>query len=820
MKTRLLAMLGAVLFTVPIAFTQSKFSISGTVKTEKGEPLQGAKVILEETYKGTYSTKDGSFLFTGLSDGEYTVLVKFVGYVNYSQTVTINGKDESVDVKLKQADYMAEPVIVTAVKAGGQTPTTYTNLSSEEIEDRNYGQDIPFLFTNTPSTVVTSDAGAGVGYTGIRIRGVDPTRTNVTINGIPINDSESHGVFWVNMPDFASSSGNIQIQRGVGTSSNGAAAFGASINIETNDINSKAYGVLDNSIGSFNTIRNTLRVGSGLINNKFTMDLRLSNIMSDGYIDRARSDLRSLYGSVAYINKNTMLKFNIFMGRERTYQAWYGTPESVLGGDSTEIAAYADRNWIFGADRDNLLNSGRTYNFYTYDNEVDNYGQDHYQLHFTQSLTPKLNLSVAGHYTRGKGYFEQFREQDDFATYGFDPVIFTNDTVTTTDLIRRRWLDNHFSGAVFALNYNSQKGLDFTWGGAGNAYTGKHYGRVIWAEFASQSEYDHEYYYSDAFKVDVMSYVKASYAYKKFTFFGDLQYRYIDYQFEGLDEYFGVISTIDQQVNYNFFNPKAGIMYDINDKHNLYLSFAMANREPTRGEFVESTPQSRPRPEQLQDFELGYRLKLKKAYLNTTAYFMNYKDQLILTGQVNDVGAAIRNNVDKSYRAGLEIEGGVKLLDNLDLSGNVTYSMNKIPNFTEYVDDYDNGGQMEIQHTNTDISFSPSIISSLGLGYEPIKNLNMVVVGKYVGDQYLDNTSNDSRKIDAYFMANARIDYTIEDKFFKEIVLGVAINNFTNSLFANNGYTWGYIAGGQQIQENFYYPQAGINWLGRLTLKL
>lgn len=818
MKTRLLAMLGAVLLSVPIAFSQ--YTIKGSVRSETGAPLQGAKIILEGTYIGSYADQDGKFELKDLSDGEYIVQVRYVGYQESVQTVKIADADASIDVQLQVAEYMSDPVIVTAVRAGDRTPTTYTNLSSNEIETRNYGQDIPFLFANTPSTVVTSDAGAGVGYTGIRIRGVDPTRTNVTINGIPINDSESHGVFWVNMPDFASSSENIQIQRGVGTSSNGAAAFGASINIQTNDINSKPYGVLDNGYGSFNTVRNTMRVGSGLINEKFTVDMRLSNITSDGYIDRAKADLQSLFGSVAYVGKNTLLKLNVFMGRERTYQAWWGTPESVLSGDTSQITAYADRNGIFGDDRVNLLNSGRTYNYYTYENEVDDYGQDHYQLHFVQSISPKLKLSVAGHYTRGKGYFEQFVTDDSFSTYGFDTIIFSNDTITSTDVIRRRWLDNHFSGAVFALNFNNQDGLDLTWGGAGNAYTGKHYGNVIWAEFASQSEYNHQYYYTDAFKVDVMSYIKATYTVKKCTFYGDLQYRYIDYQFEGKDEYFGDIIDIQQQVNYNFFNPKVGVMYDINDNHNLYLSFAMANREPTRGEFVESTAASRPKPEQLHNFELGYRLKLKRAFVNANVYWMNYKDQLILTGQVNDVGAYIRNNVSKSYRAGLELEGGVKLLKNLDLTGNVTYSMNKIHAFTEYVDDYDTGGQTEIQHTNTDIAFSPNIITSLGLGYEPFKNFNIVVVGKYVGDQFLDNTSNQNRKIDAYFISNARIDYTIEDKFFSEIIIGLAINNFTNTLYANNGYTWGYIYGGERTQENFYYPQAGVNWLGRLTLKL
>ncbi|UKN03576.1 TonB-dependent receptor [Paracrocinitomix mangrovi] len=818
MKTRLIAMIGALLFSVPLSIAQH--SISGTVKQSDGSPLAGAKVKLENTYKGCLAESDGTFKLTGLQDGKYQLLITFVGYESISEEVDITGKDVELNFVMKEAQYMTDKVIVTALKAGEKTPTTYTNIDKEEIEKKNFGQDIPFLFRSTPSTVVSSDAGAGVGYTGIRIRGVDPTRTNVTINGIPINDSESHGVYWVNMPDFASSVDNIQIQRGVGTSSNGAAAFGATINIETNDINKKAYGVLDNSYGSFNTLKNSLKVGSGLINDKFTFDMRLSNIQSDGYIDRASSNLKSLYSSVAWVGKKAMLKANVFMGRERTYQAWWGTPESVVFGTQEDVVAYADRNWIFGDDRDNLLNSGRTYNYYTYQNEVDNYGQDHYQLHFMQSISPNLNLSIAGHYTRGKGYYEQYKADDDLATYGLDSLFIGGDTITTTDIIRRRWLDNHFSGAVFALNYNNKKGFDFTWGGAGNAYTGLHYGEIIWSEFASNSQYQDKYYQTDAFKVDVSSYVKATYELKKFTFFGDVQIRYIDYQFEGVDESYGEIISLDQKVNYLFLNPKAGLMYDLNDKHNFYASYAMANREPTRGDFVESPPSQQPNPEQLHNIETGYRMKLKKAYLNANLYYMHYIDQLILTGQVNDVGSYTRTNVSRSYRAGLEIEGGVYLMKNLSLSGNFTYSMNKIPNFTEYVDDYDNGGQIEIQHTNTDLAFSPNMIASLGLDYEPIKNLHLTVLGKYVDDQYLDNTSNENRMIPSYFISNFRVDYTIKDKFFKEIVLGVAINNFTNTLYANNGYTWGYYYGGEYIQENFYYPQAGINWLGRVMLKL
>jgi iron complex outermembrane recepter protein len=818
MNFKFVLFIAAILISALQLFSQN--SISGIVTTEEGEPLEGAKIRLLDTYIGSVSDSEGKFLLSDLKATVYELKITFIGYDDFTKKIDVSDKSQELKAQLMISNYMTDKVIVSAIKAGVKTPTTYTNLNQSQIQKSNYGQDLPFLFRFTPSTVVTSDAGAGVGYTGIRIRGVDPTRTNVTINGIPINDSESHGVYWVNMPDFASSSGDIQIQRGVGTSSNGAAAFGASINIQTNDINREAYGVLDNSVGSFGTYRNTLKIGSGLVNDKFTFDMRLSNIQSNGYIDRASSNLRSLYTSIAWVGKKAMLKANVFMGREKTYQAWYGTPESVLYGNLDSITAYADRNWIFGADRDNLLNAGRTYNFYTYDNEVDNYGQDHYQLHFMQSINAGLNLSIAAHFTRGKGYFEQYRTQDDFAVYGFDTLFLTADTITATDVIRRRWLDNYFSGAVFALSYTNKKGFDLTFGGAGNAYTGKHYGEVVWAEYASNSNIRDKYYETDAFKVDVMAYLKANYRLKKFTFYGDFQYRYLDYQFEGFDDVGGSIVQLDQQVNYSFINPKAGLMYDLNEKHNLYASFGIGNREPTRGDFVESTPLSRPKPEQLQNAEIGYRLKTENLFLNANGYLMNYKNQLVLTGQVNDVGAYTRTNVAKSYRAGLELESGFLIGKKLSVTANLSYSLNKIPSFTEYVDDYDNGGQIEIPHTNTDLAFSPNMISSVGVSYEPFKNLFLSIMGKYVGDQFLDNTSNQNRKMDAYFISNLKIDYTIKEKFFKEIVLGISLNNLFNQFYANNGYTWGYYAGGSFTQENFYYPQAGINWMGRVTFKL
>ncbi|MEO9534076.1 MAG: TonB-dependent receptor [Crocinitomicaceae bacterium] len=818
MKTNFIAMIWAVLLSVPVTFSQ--FSIQGNVQSSEGENLAWTKIKIKDTYVGALSDVDGNFEISNLKAGNYVLIFESAGYETLEKEVDLKEDITGLNIQLVESPYMYDAVIVEAVKAGDKTPSTYTNLDRKDIDKQNFGQDMPFLFQGTPSTVVTSDAGAGVGYTGIRIRGVDPTRTNVTINGIPINDSESHGTFWVNMPDFASSVDNIQIQRGVGTSSNGAAAFGASINVETNDINRKAYAVLDNSVGSFSTWKNTIKAGSGLINDKFTVDMRLSNIQSGGYIDRAASDLKSLYVSGAWLGKKSILKANVFMGREKTYQAWWGTPESVLSGNQDSIIAFADRNWIFGEDRDNLLNSGRTYNYYTYENEVDNYGQDHYQLHFVHEFNSKLNFSVAGHYTRGKGYFEQYKADEDFSTYGFDPLVFTNDTVTTTDIIRRRWLDNHFYGGIFSLNYSSKKGLDITWGGAANAYQGAHYGEVIWAEFASQSDIRDRYYENDAFKVDVASYVKATYSLKDFTFYGDVQYRHIDYSFLGFDEVDGQIEALDQKVSYDFINPKVGVMYDLNDKHNFYGSFAIANREPTRGDFVESTPASRPTHETLQNAEVGYRLKTKNVFVNANYYLMNYQNQLILTGQVNDVGAYIRDNVAKSYRMGVELEGGVLLGKKVSVTGNVTYSQNKIPTFIEYIDDYDNGGQIEITHTNTDLAFSPNLISSAAISYEPLNNLYLTFTSKYVGKQYLDNTSNESRKLDAYFVSHLRAEYSFTTKVFKEVKLGASVNNIFNQLYANNGYTYGWYAGGAYARENFMYPQAGINFLGRLTLTL
>jgi len=806
------------LLFIPLT-TFSQNTLKGTIKDLNGESVFGAKVQVQDSYLASITNPDGVYELTKLPVGNLTIVVTYPGFEKIELEVTIVAGVNERNFELKNLPQELMEIVVYQPKANFKTPTTFTDLDTKKIEESNYGQDLPMLLRFTPSTVVTSDAGAGVGYTGIRIRGVDPTRTNVTVNGIPLNDSESHGVFWVNMPDFSSSAGGIQVQRGVGTSANGASAFGASINVNTNKVQAKPYGVIDNGYGSFNTWRHTIKAGTGLINKKFTMDARLSKISSEGYVDRASSDLKSFYLAGSWIGKNSTLTANIFSGREKTYQAWWGTPESVINGDTSEIAAYADRNYIFGADRDNLMESGRTYNYYTYENEVDNYQQDHYQLHFSQFLGRKFKLNLKGHYTRGRGYYEQYRAGDALSDYGLAPVVFTADTVYNSDFIRRRWLDNHFYGGIFALNYKN-RGFDITFGGGANQYLGGHFGEIIWAEYASDSDIRDRYYENDANKFEVQSYLKGTYKRGRLTYYGDLQVRNINYEFLGVDDVSGTLEDVDQDATYFFFNPKAGLMVDFNHRNNAYASIAIANREPVRSDFRENTPTNRPDHEELMNVEAGYRYKGRKLMANANGYFMNYNNQLVLTGQVNDVGGYTRTNVDKSYRAGVELEVGYMLLKNLSITANATFSQNKIATFNEYIFNWDTFVEEEITHTNTDLAFSPNTIAAIGLNYEPVKGLILGATSKFVSDQYLDNTSSDDRKIDAYFFTNFQASYTLKDVLFKEMTFGIQVNNAFNTMYENNGYTWGYIGGGVRTDENFYYPQAGRNIMTRLTIKL
>ena len=700
---------------------------------------------------------------------------------------------------------MLDEVSVNAIRAKTNTPIAFTNLNKQQIEKSNLGQDLPFLISSTPSVVTTSDAGAGIGYTGFRIRGTDPSRINVTINGIPLNDSESQGVWWVNMPDFASSLENIQIQRGVGTSTNGAAAFGASINLQTIGLNTKAYAITNNSIGSYNTLKNNIEFGSGLIDNKFTFDARLSRISSDGYIDRATSDLKSLYVQGTYFDDNSTLKGIIFSGNERTYQAWNGVP-----------LIYLDSN--------------RTFNSYTYENEVDNYAQTHYQLHYSKNLNQKTILNIAGHFTHGEGYYEQEKLDQALLDYNLSNIILTNDTITSTDLIRRKWLNNDFGGITFSVKHVKEN-LNLIFGGAANKYSGQHYGNIIWAEYASNGNYNHEYYRNIATKFDNNIYLKSNYkASNNTSVFLDLQLRSLNYEFNGSD----ISGDLDrQEVNLEFFNPKFGLSHYLNKNQLFYASYAVANKEPNRADYVESSPNSRPVHETLFDTEIGYKYQDKWLMFNLNFYYMDYDNQLIKTGEINDVGYFTSKNVKNSFRKGVEIESSYILNNKLSLSGNLTISENKLDTLIQYVDNWDTGDQNQVVHENTDLAFSPNLTWAANINYKYNKNTNFLLNTKYVGDQYIDNTSSEKRMLESYMISNFQIDYHFKSSIFTKAKISFLVNNLFDIEYVNNAWIYRYISDSSDPREyddyttqgdgNIYdmagyFPQATRNYLLGLTL--
>lgn len=803
--TYLLAMLLST--TSLLSFAQK--SVSGRVTdAEDGKPLPGATIKAGEI-RGTSTDKDGHFILRNISGNIDALDISYIGY----QTSKVSlGNSEKINIKLNKSTYQADEVIINATRVNDKTGMAYTNVTAAQIDKQNLGQDLPVLLNFSPSLVSTSDAGGGVGYTGIRIRGSDATRINVTVNGIPYNDAESQGVFWVNMPDFASSVSSIQIQRGVGTSTNGAGAFGASVNINTNAFRETAYAELNNSYGSFNTFKNTLKVGSGLIKDNFTFDARLSRVSSDGFVDRASSELHSYYLSGGYFGKKSFVRVNVFSGKERTYQSWNGVPEAKLRGDREGILAFIDRNYLGEKDAANLLNSdNRTYNSYTYKNEVDNYRQDHYQIVSSHNLSNKLTFNLNAFLVRGLGYYEQYRAGDDYSKYNLPHVIAGKDTLTSTDFIRRRWLDNYFYGSTFSFDYNSFKKLTASFGGGWNQYDGDHYGQIIWARNAGNIENEHQYYFSKGKKKDFNLYGKLYYAFTdKLTAFADLQYRRVSHAIHGTDNDL-VQLAFDQ--SYSFFNPKAGLTYQLAEQSSVYASYSIGNREPNRDDFTNSTANLFPKSERLQNVEAGFRTQQGKWAFSANYYLMSYKNQLVLTGQINDVGGSVRVNVPKSYRTGIELEGAVVFNNHLKWNANATFSQNKIKNFTEYIVDYDNGGYQTVNHGKSDISFSPNVIVGSQFTYSLRKNLELALLTKYVGKQYLDNTSTESRKLDAYLTNDIRLSWTIKPSWANEISFNLLVNNVLDEKYESNGYTYGYYAGGSLTQENFYFPQAGRNFL-------
>lgn len=798
----------------------AQFNLSGKVTDTDGNLLVGAGIQVEGTLAGTVTNAEGIYNLRINKPGNYQVSASYLGYEKQSQTINLQ-EDQTLNFTLTLKSIMADEVLVKSTRASDNAPGTYTNLTKTEIASQNMGQDLPYMLSLSPSVVTNSDAGAGVGYTSFRIRGTDANRINVTVNGIPINDAESHGVFWVNMPDFSSSIENIQVQRGVGISTNGAAAFGATINMQTNALQEKSYAEIASSAGSFNTFKNTVKVGTGLLNNHFAFDARLSKITSDGFVDRAFSDLKSFYVSGGYYAENTLIKVNIFSGKERTYQAWWGVPKVRLENDLAGMQRYEDHGLYSHEETQHMINSNsRTYNYYTYDNETDNYQQDHYQLFFSQKLSDLWNFNAALHYTYGRGYYEQYRVGDDFADYGMNPIYLPNDTLFSTDLIRQKWLDNDFYGAVASFNYKT-KLIDASIGGSANKYDGRHFGPIIWAQYMGDYPKDYEWYRNTGVKTDWNIYSKANVQLsEKFSVYGDLQFRRITHDIKGLD---ADLRDITQYHKFNFFNPKAGVKYNFSTQSEAYIYYALGNREPNRSNFTDMAPgQKIPKAEQLHDFEAGYTTQNNRFSIGANAYYMRYKDQLVLTGLLNDVGSAIMTNVDNSYRLGIEIMGGIKINDMLSWDVNLTLSKNKILDFTEYVDNWDNwetGEQTVLNLGKTDISFSPGVIANSLLKLAPFKNFTVGLSSQLVGKQYIDNTQSNDRMLDPYFVNNLQLTYLVNPSFAKEVRFNLMINNVLNQLYETNAWVYSYLLGGTRYEMDGYFPQAGINLMAGITIK-
>jgi len=678
-----------------------------------------------------------------------------------------------------------DEVLVQAVRVNATTPVTFSNVTKEELAPRNLGQDIPVLLNYLPSVVTTTDAGNGIGYTGIRVRGADASRINVTLNGIPYNDAESHGSFWVNMGDFASSAENIQLQRGVGTSTNGAGAFGASLNVLTDAFKKEAGGEISNSFGSYNSRKHTVKFSSGLINNRFEVAGRLSNIESDGYVDRASTSLKSYFLQGTYVGETTLIKAIAFGGSEKTYQAWNGIDAATMAGN---------RKYNYSGYYTDEAGNERFY-----DNETDNYWQDQYQLHWNEKWGANWSTNLAGFYTKGKGYYENYRDDAELPAYGIQPLTLGGETIGISDVITQKWLDNDFYGTTFSAAY-TKTGFNFVLGGGANKYEGAHFGKAIWSQYSGPVRPDDLYYDNSASKTDFNVFAKANYAIgSSLSLYGDLQYRRVHYKADNVTEDNEYVIPADD--TFNFFNPKAGITYTIDTEYSVYFSYGRGNKEPRRSDYESGSV----KPESLNDFELGWRYKKGSNSISFNGYYMRYKDQLVLTGAINDVGSPIYANSGDSYRAGIEAEATIMAAKFLTIRPNIAISSNKNLDFFNETED----GPVNVG--DTQIAFSPSVIAANQLIFTPFKNFQAALLSKYVGEQYMDNLESGNAKLESYFINDINLSYEFKNvSVFKSIVVSGLINNITNKKYISNGYMYG---------DPYYYPQATRNFLAGATLK-
>ena len=792
------------LFITFTSIAQNNFV--GRVTDSNGEPIVGANILIEESNLITYTDEKGKFYLNSNSTN-IDIQVSHVGYL--TKEIEFSNPNQEINIVLDDGIILKDEIKVISTRAKYNSPFAFTNISKSFIEKNNSGKDIPFLINSTPSTYSTSDAGNGIGYTGVRIRGSDATRINVTINGIPYNDSESHGVFWVNVSDLASSANSIQVQRGVGSSTNGGGAFGGTVSIKTGKASEDFKLKYSSSAGSYKSFKNTLELNSGLIKNKINMNLRLSKINSDGYVDRATSDLKSYYASASYYSDKTSIDLINFSGKERTYQSWWGTPEGRINNDIEEMNNVIANNGYSDEQADNLLNSGRTFNYYTYDNQTDNYQQDHYQMHFNHDISNTANLHLALHYTYGRGYYEEFREDDNLSNY-YD--FLENKSL---DLVRRRWLSNHFYGLTYSFSKKFDKS-EINIGGALNEYDADHFGEII----QPQLMVSEPYYFSKSFKKDGNIFIKYNLNITKSAeLFTDIQLRGYSHKMKGNDN---DKSIIDVDKNNVFFNPKVGLTKSLNDKVILYGSVAVANREPIRSDYIDSKIE--PKHESLVNIELGKGFNYNIGSFNTNLYLMEYNNQLITTGEVNDVGAYIRENVKKSRRFGVELTNVLNTKDfyvnsSLSLSRNLVYNFNET--LYDYGADFSQYNIIENKYVITDLAFSPGVLLNNHFEWKANKFLSFILNSKYVGKQYLDNTSNEKRVLKDFLINDFKIQTNLTNNVFNNLFFKIEINNIFNVKYSSNGYTFGYYGGmDYEVRENYFYPQATRNIMFSISIEI
>ena len=790
----------------------AQFSVSGKVFDENDEPMVGASVILDNV-RVSVTNSNGAYNFDKVESGNHLISTSFVGYKTEQEKISVKS-NVTKNFNLKLDSQLTEEVVVSAYRAGQKSPIAHTNISGDEIRESSVNNDLPFLLQLAPSVVAVSESGLGFGNTSFRIRGSDPTRINITVNGVPLNDSEGQGVYWANMPDFANSVNEAQIQRGVGTSTNGSAAFGATVNFRSGSDNSVAFSEITNSAGSYNTMKNSVKMSTGLLNDRFSMEARYSNLQTDGYVRNAFADHQSMYlGGILHFD-NSFLKLNIIHGDQTTGISWEGIPEDILKTDRRYNPS--------GAYKDSLGNT-----IYHKD-ETDNYIQTHYQASYSHAIGQNANITAGLHYTRGDGFYEQYKQNAKFSSYGLPSVVIGTETFSRTDLIRQKWMGNDFYGAILSANYDISELLKLSAGGSWSRYEGDHWGEIVWAKFAPNTNKGYRWYENNSVKDDYNAFAKATLDFGKIGVMLDLQYRGIDYIMSGVDD---DLESFNQKHNYDFFNPKAGVFADITDNISSYLSFGIANREPTRTNFkdAKNDPAATPQSETLYDWELGANYRSKVLTLKTNLFYMLYNDQLVPTGEKSNTGRDIMTNVKESYRAGIEFEWAWQPIRFLRWDGSATFSQNKIQNYIETsTNSYSTTESgVEVWHTDevvkdlgkTDIAYSPNVILGSAITVMPIKSVSISLNSKYVGSQYFDNTSNKDRKLPSYLINDLKVAYSFSPSWAKKVEISGLINNVFDGVYEVNAYGGNWYENGVEKTWASYYPMAPRHYMAQLMFR-